>query len=46
VEHHVEVLAEGFIWNGDTYPTLTKVAKAITGQHLNGFAFFGLKGGK
>jgi Protein of unknown function (DUF2924) len=45
VEHHIEVLAEGFIWNGTTYDTLTKVAKAITGQHLNGFAFFGLKGG-
>lgn len=45
VEHHVEVLAEGFIWNGDTYPTLTAVAKALTGQHVNGFAFFGLKGG-
>ncbi|MGC3971114.1 MAG: DUF2924 domain-containing protein [Pirellulales bacterium] len=45
-EHHVEVLADGFIWNGQTYPTLTAVAKAITGSHLNGFAFFGLKGGK
>ncbi|MBL8822444.1 MAG: DUF2924 domain-containing protein [Planctomycetia bacterium] len=47
VEHHVEVLADGFIWNGNTYTTLTAVAKAITGQHLNGFAFFGIKrGGK
>ena len=46
VEHHVETLAEGFIWNGETYPTLTAVAKAVTGQHLNGFAFFGLKGGQ
>ena len=45
-EHHVEVLADGFIWNGQTYPTLTAVAKAITNQHLNGFAFFGLKGGQ
>ncbi len=46
VEHHIEVLADGFIWNGATYDTLTAVAKAISGQHLNGFAFFGLKGGK
>ncbi len=46
VVHHVEVLADGFTWNGDTYDTLTAVAKAISGQHLNGFAFFGLKGGK
>ena len=42
ITHHVEVLADGFIWNGQTYPTLSKVAKAITGQHLNGFQFFGL----
>ncbi len=46
VVHHVEVLADGFIWNGTTYDTLTAVAKGISGQHLNGFAFFGLKGGK
>ncbi|MFT3883590.1 MAG: DUF2924 domain-containing protein [Gemmatales bacterium] len=45
-EHHVEVLADGFIWNCQTYPTLTAVAKGITGSHLNGFAFFGLNGGK
>lgn len=45
VTHQVEVLADGFIWNGNTYPTLTAVAKAMTDQHLNGFAFFGLKGG-
>ncbi|HMO35171.1 MAG TPA: DUF2924 domain-containing protein, partial [Gemmatales bacterium] len=38
VPHHVEVLADGFIWNGSSYSTLTAVAKAITGQHLNGFA--------
>ncbi len=44
--HHVDVLADGFIWNGNTYSTLTAVAKAITGHHLNGFAFFGLIKGK
>ncbi len=44
--HQVEVLADGFVWNGKTYPTLTAVAKAITGSHLNGFAFFGLIKGK
>ncbi|MFO0815311.1 MAG: DUF2924 domain-containing protein [Gemmatales bacterium] len=46
VEHHVETLADGFIWNGETYPTLSMVAKAITKQHVSGFAFFGLTGGK
>ena len=46
VEHSVEVLAEGFIWNGETFLTLSAAAKAITKQHVNGFTFFGLKGGK
>src|SRR5262245_633844 len=32
VEHHVEVLADGFIWNGQTYATLSKVANALTGS--------------
>ena len=27
----VAVLADGFAWNGKTYPSLTKVAMAITG---------------
>ncbi len=38
--YSVEVLANGFSWNDTTYKTLTAVAKAITGMHLNGFAFF------
>ena len=46
VEHNVEVLANAFIWNANSYPTLTAVAKAITGKHLNGFAFFDLSKGK
>lgn len=45
VTHHVEVLADGFIWNGASYSTLTAVAKAITKQHVNGFAFFGIQKG-
>lgn len=36
----VEVLATGFSWNDTTYKTLTAVAEAITGMHLNGYAFF------
>ncbi len=31
---------DGFEYNGDQYRTLTAVAKAITGSHINGFRFF------
>lgn len=41
--HRVAVLAGGFAWNGKTYPSLTKVAFAITGTHWNGPLFFGLR---
>jgi hypothetical protein len=39
----VMVLAEGFAWNGKTYPSLSKVAFAITGSRWNGPRFFGLR---
>lgn len=41
--HRVAVLAGGFAWNGNTYPSLSKVARAITGTHWNGPRFFGLR---
>lgn len=42
----VRVLAHGFEHAGGVYPSLSAVAKAITGSHCNGFLFFGLvKGG-
>ena len=34
----------GFEWEGAKYKTLSAVAKAVTGQHLNGFRFFRLEG--
>ena len=37
------VMAEGFAWNGSTYPSLSKVARAITGTRWNGPRFFGLR---
>ena len=40
--HQVEVLAHGFAYDGQVYRSLSAVAQAITGQHLNGFAFFRL----
>jgi hypothetical protein len=39
----VTVLADGFAWNGKTYPSLSKVAQAITGTRWNGPRFFGLR---
>jgi hypothetical protein len=39
----VTVLADGFDWNGRTYPSLSKVAQAITGTRWNGPRFFGLR---
>jgi hypothetical protein len=39
----VMVLADGFAWNGKTYPSLSKVAFAITGTRWNGPRFFGLR---
>ena len=41
--HRVAVLADGFAWNGKTYPSLSKVAFAITGTRWNGPRFFGLR---
>ena len=39
----VEVLADGFAWNYNTYPSLSKAAFAITGTRWNGPKFFGLR---
>ena len=39
----VAVLADGFAWNGQTYPSLSKAAFAITGTRWNGPKFFGLR---
>lgn len=43
----VLVLADGFQYQDKVYPSLSAVAKAITGSHCNGFLFFklGAKGG-
>ena len=38
----VEVLPEGFLYQGSRYPSLSAVAKAITQSHCNGFLFFRL----
>jgi hypothetical protein len=38
----VQVLADGFEYDGHVYASLSAVAKAVTGSHCNGFLFFRL----
>jgi Protein of unknown function (DUF2924) len=38
----VQVLAQGFEYEGALYASLSAVAKAITGSHCNGYLFFRL----
>jgi hypothetical protein len=44
-EIRVRVLDEGYEYEGQPYRSLSAVAKAVTGSHWNGRAFFGLKKG-
>jgi len=41
--HTVVITAEGFAWRGLTYPSLSAIARAITGSNWNGPRFFGLR---
>jgi hypothetical protein len=41
---HVQILANGFEFEGQVYGSLSAVAKAVTGSHCNGFLFFRLGG--
>jgi hypothetical protein len=43
--HAVTVVSEGYIWRETTYPSLSTIARAITGTAWNGPRFFGLRGG-
>jgi hypothetical protein len=38
----IKVLPRGFEFQGELYKSLSAVARAITGQHCNGFLFFRL----
>jgi Protein of unknown function (DUF2924) len=40
--HTVTVVPGGYLWDGDTYPSLSAVARAITGTTWNGHRFFGV----
>lgn len=45
ITHAVEITDTGCRWNGQRYPSLSAVARAITGAHWSGPRFFGLTGG-
>jgi DUF2924 family protein len=40
--HTVIVLEDGFDYDGERYPSLTKIAARITGAHWSGPRFFGI----
>jgi Protein of unknown function (DUF2924) len=42
----VMILEDSFAWNGQTYGSLSQIAKAMTGTNWNGHRFFGLPQGK
>ena len=42
VRHTVTVTPDGFVWQDRTYPSLSAIARAITGTSWNGRRFFGL----
>lgn len=43
VVHTVEVISNGYVYNGKQYKSLSGIAKAITGKSWNGKVFFGVK---
>lgn len=40
----VTVLPDGFEYDGERYRSLSAVARAVTGSHMNGFRFFQVEG--
>jgi Protein of unknown function (DUF2924) len=45
-KHVVSVTEAGFAYRGDSYRSLSQIARLITGTRWNGPAFFGLRQGK
>jgi len=41
--HTVTVVPDGYVWGDTTYPSLSTIARAITGTSWNGPRFFGLR---
>jgi len=46
VTHEVRIIGDGcVVWNGQSYSSLSAVARAMTGSNRNGPKFFGLREG-
>lgn len=43
VRHDVEVVDDGFVYDGARYDSLSEIARVITGTRWNGPRFFGLR---
>jgi hypothetical protein len=43
--HEVHVTETGYLWRGESYRSLSVIAREITGSRRNGPAFFGLRDG-
>ena len=41
--HHVTIVNDGFLWNGNVYRSLSGIARTITGTNWNGPRFFGMR---
>jgi hypothetical protein len=44
-QHEVQVTESGYVWRGQSWSSLSSVAREITGTRRNGPAFFGLRDG-
>ena len=44
VTHVIDVVEDGFVWQGRRHRSLSAIARAITGAHWSGPRFFGLQG--
>ena len=44
-QHEVEVTESGYLWRGQSWTSLSSIAREITGTRRNGPAFFGLRDG-
>ncbi|MER3356615.1 MAG: DUF2924 domain-containing protein [Hoeflea sp. D1-CHI-28] len=45
ITHVVDVTEQGFRWRGQSWRSLSAIAREITGAHWSGPRFFGLNGG-
>lgn len=43
LKYEVEIVTQGYLYQGTLYKSLSGVAKAITGKNWNGNVFFGVK---